>query len=349
MKVLYLGTDSGTSLHRVAAMRRMGCVVDLINPDEAFGKSRYVTAWIWRTGGLGLEAIVRRHVLSRLRHERYDICIVNHPEVIGRSLIEALRPNVGALLHFNCDNPFVTRDRRRWAMFLPTAPLYDLHSTPRISTAEEGERRGLAMYRHVQTADEVVHRPRPETELDRARFSSDVAFVGTWMPERGPFVVRLLEAGIRVRIFGANWHKAPEYARLRESVVIPRELGDDDYVRAIQYGRIVLGFVSLANHDLHTKRSHEVPAIGSLLCARRTSQHSELYREDEEAVFWDTMDECAEKCRALFANPERIAAIAAAGARRQAASDNWNEILMRKLIDATLDRAGRGQAMGYAA
>lgn len=339
MRALYLGDTTGTSRHRSEAMRRIGWDVDVIDPRACFGNSSLAEKWIWHAGSFGMAGLVRRYVLRNLKHDRYDVCIVNHGELIAPELVRELRPKVGAILYYNGDNPFVARDHHRWRLTRKSLALYDLCATPRISTAEEGTRRGLAMYRYIQTADEVIHRPRQYSEADRVRYGSDVSFIGTWFPERGPFVVQLLEAGVDVRIFGANWDKAPEYERVKHAVIIPNLLGDEDYARATQYARIALGFVSVANQDFHTHRSVEIPALGTLLCAQRTDQHRELYREGEEAVFWDDMDECAAQCRALLAEPDRLAAISAAGAARQAASPHWNETLMTTLIDRALANA----------
>ncbi len=41
-----------------------------------------------------------------------------------------------------------------------------------------------------------------------------------------------------------------------------------------------------------------------------------MYVDGEEAVFFDDADECADRCLELLKEPERIAAIAAAGRRR---------------------------------
>ncbi len=336
MKILFLGPASGTTRHRQAALERLGMTIEIINPVDAFASRSFANWWVWHAGGAGMEAIVRRFVLSRLQRERYDLCIVDPGDLVGAGLLRALRDRVGRLVHFSSDNPFVSRDGPRWRIMLKALAQYDLFVTPRITTSAEHARRGLRSLLYVHTADEVVHRPRPETDADRGTFGSEVAFVGTWMPERGPFMIRLLDAGIDIRIFGANWHKAAEYDRLKPYVVLPHMLGDEDYVRSIQYARIALGFVSSGNLDLHTKRSVEVPAIGTLLCARRTSQHLELYREDEQAVFWEDADECAAKCRALLDNPERIATIAAAGARHQRQSRHWNEPLMARIVDEAL-------------
>lgn len=333
---MYLGAKSGTSAHRQAALRRIGCEVQNIDPRDAFPRQSLANSWIWHAGGIGMEAIARRYVLSQLRFDRYDLCIVDCGELVGPTVLSALRKHARRIGHYNADNPFVPRDKRRWRLMLKALPGYDLFATPRVSTAEEVTRRGLKVLRFIQAADEVVHRRRAETPEDRSLFESDVAFIGTWMPERGPFLVKMLDAGINVRIFGAHWSKAPEYGRLQSQVVLDRMLGDEDYVRAIQYAKIALGFVSLQNHDLHTNRTVEVPAVGTLLCAQRTSQHLELFREGEEAVFWDDVSECTAHCRSLLDNPMRLAAVAAAGHRRQTESANWNESLMTAFVEAAM-------------
>ena len=111
------------------------------------------------------------------------------------------------------------------------------------------------------------------------------------------------------------------------------ELCESDSIR-----QICLGLLSKGNRDLHTRRSVEIPYIGSLLCAERTREHLTMYKEDEEAVFWDTPEECAQKCLALLADEEKRSRIAEAGHLRCMASDYLNEPVMRRILDALPDR-----------
>jgi len=159
------------------------------------------------------------------------------------------------------------------------------------------------------------------------------------MPERGPFAVYLLDAGVPLRIFGPNWRKAPEYERIRHAIAVDAFLGDDDYVKAIQYSKIALGLLSAGNEDVHTARSLEVPAIGALFCAQRTPEHAAMYAEGVEAVFWNDAAECARACFELLADPERLARIAQAGRARVAETGCFNEELMRTIVDETLEAA----------
>ncbi len=171
------------------------------------------------------------------------------------------------------------------------------------------------------------------SDADWQRFGSEVAFVGTWMPERGPFMKRLIERGVPLRIFGPRWEKAAEYPVLAPHLM-SQSLGDVDYVKAISGTKIALGLLSLGNEDLHTTRSMEIPAIGTLFCAPRTSDHEALYLDGTEAVFFDDADTCAEACTALLNDAGRRETIARAGFER-AKRNNWfNERLCADILTA---------------
>ena len=230
--------------------------------------------------------------------------------------------------------PTRARDGGRWRLFKKALPLYDLVVTPRESSRAAaiaaGARRALAV---TFTADEQIHRRIELTEDDKATYASEVAFVGTWMPERGPFMQRLLDRGVPLKVFGVRWEKAAEFGRLAP-VVRSRMLGDVDYVKAISGTKIALGLLSVGNEDLHTTRSLEIPSIGTLLCAQRTSDHEAFYRDGVEAVFFDNADQCADLCLSLLSNPEKIRTMSAAGHSRAIANGRFNEALCSEILAA---------------
>ncbi len=183
------------------------------------------------------------------------------------------------------------------------------------------------------SADEEQHQPYKGSSDALLNFSSEVVFVGTWMPERGPFMLRLIEQGVPLRIFGQRWKKAPEYNKLKEHIV-DGQLAPSDYVKSISASKIALALLSKGNQDLHTTRTFEIPAIGRLLCGERTSEHLAFFKEGEEAIFWSSADECASQCLELLKDPSRLERIAAAGYARVHANGNFNEPTMAKIIDA---------------
>jgi hypothetical protein len=164
------------------------------------------------------------------------------------------------------------------------------------------------------------------------RWASEVAFVGSWMPERGPFMLDLVERGVPLAIYGPRWNKAPEWQALR-----PFHRADyvdgEDYAHAVQGARVSLGLLSLGNRDEHTTRSMEIPALGGLLCAQRTAEHVRFYEEDAEAVFWADSAECAAACLRLLADEPHRADVARRGRRRAAANGFTSENLIARMID----------------
>jgi spore maturation protein CgeB len=334
LKILYVGPDRGTSRHRFRALARLGHdvrLVDPFGPIDALPRAR--TRGI-KTGYAGFERAIERHVVREAGPDRFDVVWVDNGETVGRSLARRLKEQATHLLNHNLDNPFTARDGWRWRLFRSALPVYDLFVTPRetsrTAALAQGARRALAV---MFTADEVVHRSVALSAGDRAAFGSDVAFVGTWMPERGPFMLRLLERGVPLRIFGPRWTKAPEYARLA-SIVTARDLDDTDYVKAVSGAKIALGLLSSGNEDLHTTRSLEIPAIGTAFCAPRTSDHARLYDDGREALFFDTPDGCADTCLAALADDAGRQALARAGHERAVRNGYFNERLCSDILAA---------------
>ena len=345
MKILYVGPDSGTSRQRKFALERLGHDLFLVDPFEALPLRRWTRPWSFKTGALGLEGLVRRYVLAKVGEARFDLVLVDGGELIGAALTRDLRQAAAAIVHFNLDNPFVDRDGARWRLVRRAMPFYDLFVSPRDSTNQAALRAGVKHTLRIdQAADEIGSRRLDFSAQDHVRYDADVVFVGVWMPERGPFMARLIERGVPLRIYGPRWEKSAEYSRI-EPYIAGGWVADEAYAKAIQGGKIAIGMLSKGNEDLHTTRTMEVPAMGVLLCAERTSDHMRLYRDGVEAVFWDDADECADQCLALLADPGRLKAIAEAGHRRVIENQAFNEPLMARVIEAALasaSTAGQG-------
>lgn len=288
--------------------------------------------WIWQTGVLCFEEFIRRQVLARIPTNAWALSLVDAGELVGPRLVQDLRSRCGVIANYNVDDPYGGRDGRRWRLHLKSVALYDLVVVRRqVNVAEayaRGARRVLRVYR---SADEEAHAPLPLLPADHLRWGSDVLFAGAWMPERGPFMAELIQHGVPLAIYGNGWQKAREWPSLRAAWRGPAIYGDD-YVKAIRGARVCLGLVSKGNRDLHTGRSMEIPFAGGVLCAERTSEHLDLYREDEEAVFWSDAAECAERCRPLLADSERRAAIAEKGRQRCVMNGHLNERVMERVL-----------------
>ena len=254
--------------------------------------------------------------------------------MVGPRLVETLRQRFGPVANYNADDPYGPRDRFSWLSYRRAVRSYDLVVVvrePNVAEAKSfGARRVERIYR---LADEVAHAPRRLTPAQRSEYGAEVGFVGTGFENRGAFVADLIGRGVPLSIRGNAWERQPEWPRVKPHWAGPNSRSDEEYALAVLGARISLGLVSAANRDLHTSRSLEIPYMGGVLCARRTSEHLGLYVEGEEAIFWDDATECAEVCSRFLADAARLEAIARQGMERARRNGHMNEPVLRRLLE----------------
>jgi len=255
-------------------------------------------------GSIGLAPLLRKRILERLAGQGgFDIVWVDSGGLVSRELVEDLKRYGQRILNYNVDDPYGPRDLNLWHQYRRAVRAYDLVVVVRKENVEEarslGARKVLRVYR---AADEVAHAPLSLSEEERAKWATEVLFVGTAFPERGRFFAELVSYGVPLSIYGGLWERLNEWKTLRPYWKGQNLLERYTYAAAIQSAKVCLGLLSKENRDLHTTRSLEIPSLGGVFCAERTEEHLALYDEDKEAVFWSSPGECAAKCRALLAD-----------------------------------------------
>jgi spore maturation protein CgeB len=334
LNILYLGPISGTCLDRANALRRMGHRVSHLDPRKLLPATVWIDRIMWRAGGHLFAPLVATAMSKLLGNKQFDLCHVDNGEWVSPSVVRVLRQHCLRVINYNIDDPTGPRDRMRFAAYRRAVPHYDLLAVVRQDNIPEiealGARHAMRVYR---SADEVEHAPQSLTNEDHARWDCDVLFLGTWMPERGPFLVELIKRGVPLTIRGGNWHKAPEWTALKAHHKGGPVYGAD-YAKAIQCARVNIGMLSKGNRDLHTTRSLEIPSLGGLFCAERTVEHLGMYQDGTEAIFWSTAEECAKQCMTLLQDEERRRAIAEKGRARYLRDGNHNERIMASMLSA---------------
>ena len=337
MRILYLGDlDEGcTSLHRCEALRRIGHEVTAISPRDCIKWNFFSSFFHHKSGFYFGSKRAARYVKGRLgvgAFPAFDLVWVDNGEIVSRDLLRWLHSHVSIIINYNCDDPTGRRDGNRWFTFRKALPEYDLAVVVRDESRLEYPLYGAKKIHQVwRSSDEVAHAPRPMDVALYEKWKSDVAFVGTWMPERGPFMLALIDAGVPISIWGSRWHRAKEWHRLKP-FWRGGALSGDSYAYAIQGAKVNLGLLSKGNRDLHTTRTAEIPALGGLLCAERTVEHVELYREGVEAVFWSSAEECIAKMNYLLAHDDERIAIAKAGHARHSKGLMHNEYIVSEVL-----------------
>ena len=333
LNILFIGANGGNAVKRARALRRLGHDVRLIDPYSLFPLRNFVGRLIYYGGAALLESYLKYKIAPLIRGSRFDLTFVDNGELLGCNLLSALRQVSPLIVNYNNDDPFHTRDKKKWRLYLKAVPHYDLLAVVRQVNIAEAYALGAKKVLQVFMAVDELDGPREITPQDRRRFPHEVLFIGTWMPERGPFLHELLKAGVPLAIYGNDWQKAPEWPALQAAWQGPAIYGDD-YLKAIQLAKVSLGLLSKGNRDLHTTRTFEIPYCGGLLCAERTSEHLQLYQEDVEAVYWSDVKECIDKCQKLLNDDKMRAEIAEKGRIRCLRNGIFNESNLDKILTA---------------
>ncbi|MDE2430181.1 MAG: glycosyltransferase family 1 protein [Burkholderiales bacterium] len=337
MNILYIAAMPGTSVDRGNAMRRIGHTVTQLDPRSFLPKTAWVDRITWKAGGQFFAPWLRNGIQNAIGKKTFDLTYIDNGEWASPMVLKYLKTISKLVINYNIDDPTGPRDGPRFKAYRQAVPYYDLLVVVRNENISEllalGAKRVI---RDFRSADEVVHAPRIITQEIKEKWQSEVLFLGTWMPERGPFLAELAAQGIPLTIIGDNWQKAKEWPILKKYFKQKSAHGDD-YAYAIQCAKVNIGLLSKGNRDLHTTRSLEIPSLGGLFCAERTSEHLAMYTEGTEALFWSTPSECAEKIKWALANNQARTDIANAGRIRYLQNDYQNEIVVKKILDAAIN------------
>ena len=339
LNILYLGPDSGTCLDRANALRRLGHNLIHLDLRSMLPKTVWVDRITWKLGGHLFSPWLMRLLPRFLGNQQFDMVYVDGGEWVTPNIIALFRKYTKKVINYNIDDPLGGRDGARSKAYKMSLPYYDLCVVMRDQNVKEAQGLGAKkVLRVYMTADEVSHAPRELTAADLHKWRSEVLFLGTWMPERGGFLLELIKSGVPLTIRGNNWQKAPEWQVL-QPYWKGGAISGDEYAKAIQCAKVCIGLLSKGNRDQHTTRSSEIPALGGLLCAERTQEHMQMYQEGIEALFWENATECAEKCFYALANETRRSIIARAGNIKVAKNKYYNEAVLAEIINDTLELA----------
>jgi spore maturation protein CgeB len=230
----------------------------------------------------------------------------------------ARRAGAGKVVLYNNDDPFgPDRHKRIWRAFRRAVPAADLVLAYRRQNVDELHAAGARAARLWRSAfDPALHRPLQLTDEERRRYGCDLVFVGHCEDDgRLELVDALVGSGLRLRLFGTGWDRfARGRAFAQETPVRP--LRGDEYAKALCAASTALVFLSGRNRDTYTRRCFEIPACGALMLAPRTRELQELFREDEEALFFDGADELVAQARRAVADAGLRARVAKAGLAR---------------------------------
>lgn len=299
---------------RAETLRKLNHAVswDWIDTDETFR----IANRFWKTAAFRLKAgplvkQINRKVLEQTAGKQYDLIWVDKGVYFWRATLVHLRKCAKRLVHFTPDTAFYANRSRH---FMASAKLYDLLVTTKSFEMENY--RGIVDSERVmlvtQAYDVDLHRP-PGNFTDRKPVA---VFIGLCEPDRERCVEALLGANVAVRVGGVGWRNFfRQHAGHSKLHFLGTEVFGEQYAFEYASASVGLGLLSKRFPELHTTRTFEIPACGTMLATERTADTIKFFNEDE-VLFYDNYQELAGLLADLLKQPDKIKEIANKGYRR---------------------------------
>ncbi len=233
-------------------------------------------------------------LVSQVRAWQPDVIFCWRPDTLHETDVHRLRRRCRApVVYYHNDNPLALRWHRQ---LLSTVRAYDFCFGYRPTDLDLYRRHGARRFALLMPYSlPWSHYPPSASQPE----SYAVTFVGHFEDDgRQHAVAALRSAGIDVRIWGRGW----------ESAAIPglsgpfERISSDRYRDVVWGSAVVLSFLSRRNHDVYTRRSFELPAMGACVLSQRTDELCTLFPEGSSASYFDSPRECAEAATSLLAD-----------------------------------------------
>jgi spore maturation protein CgeB len=216
-------------------------------------------------------------------------CLMIKPNTLNK--IKKIQNDL-SIIFFSEDDMYSRHNQSKY--FMKNIKYYDYFVTTKSFNLEELPKIGVKNLIYIDKSYHInTHKPIELSEKDLEIYSSDVGFVGSFEKERFEDILFLAQNGIKVKIWGNGWAKVK--GKHDNIEIKNKAIYGNEYVKAICATKINLCFLRKINRDLHTGRSIEIPACKGFMLAERTSEHTRLFDEDVEAVFFDSKVELLEK------------------------------------------------------
>lgn len=325
-----LGSTAG---YRADALRRLGQDVTIFSLNAYRPRQRLLATIRFRLPAGPLVSRVNHDVLAAAEQQKPDVVWFDNPVVFTPATIRAIRNLGAATVCYMQDNPFGPRNDGCWYQFKKAFRLFDLHCLVREADVARYRAWGLNYVKTMFSFEPAAQFPPPDSWSDADR-SREISYIGSPYEERAPFLTSLGEEHkLPVVISGSAWMwKEALSPEIFSRYFLGDALRDSAYREGIWQSKINLSFLTRLNEDDIAHKSVEIAACQGFLMAVRTPGHQEIFEEGREAVFFSSVEECADKCRFYLPRPELRESIARRGRERAVRSGYDNDTQLARVL-----------------
>lgn len=300
---MYVGAffEGSTVNHRYSDFSEIFCEIDLVNTNNYFPLFKRGLISVWRKLGFGPPfSKLYNHVFRKIDEFNPEIIFFDKSLYLPPRLLFYLKNKGIFLIHFSNDDQLNSNNQTKF--YIKSISLYDLHITTKSYNVAEllQLKAKKAIFVNNCTSRHFFY-PIKLSKADKKEFGADVGFIGTWEKERAQSLFFLAENGLTIRIWGSGWLRKSELNH-PNLIIEKKVLWGIDYLKAICSTKININFLRKENRDLQTTRSIEIPACAAFMIAEFSNEHTNLFEENTEAVFFKTNYELLEKVKYYLIN-----------------------------------------------
>jgi len=323
-----------------AALRRMGHDSELLD----FGRFSDALFFSREIAGSGerysvmierLSDFLSEAVLSRCYSSRPDLILALAQAPLAPWCVKEIR-KLGIYTAF-----WFVEDFRVMGYWRHTAHLYDHFFTiQRGEFFEELKRSGVANFAFLPpAADPDLHRPVKLKMDERDYYGSDVSFVGAGYYNRRHFFKGLVDMDLK--IWGSDWDNEPALADFiqREG----RRVSPEESAMIFNATKININLHSSTYHkgvnpfgDFVNPRTFEIASCGAFQLVDRRADLDTLFRENEEIVSFEGMEDLRDKIHYYLENSDERMKIDAQS-RLRILRDHTYDARMQQMLATLID------------
>lgn len=193
------------------------------------------------------------------------------------------------LVNYNPDNPFLFTGKGSGnSNVTESIGLFDLHFTYNKEIFDQLEKIKPGGVSYLPFGFELS-----ENDFQQCLSQEETVkacFVGNPDKKRAAFINELGNKGVEIDVYGNNWSsfiKAP-------GITIRPEVRGLDFWKTLRRYRVQLNLVRIHSEDSHNMRTFEVPGVGGIMLAKKTTEHTSFFEEQTEALFYSDEVSCFE-------------------------------------------------------
>jgi spore maturation protein CgeB len=333
-RILYVSTftSPGTTTFRFEAMRRIGQEVVPFEFRKYEPRSGPIRIFRSRFPFGPLVSKINRDLVSAVRVSRPDVVWFDKPTLFTGETMDAIHAAGALIVFYVQDGPFGPRNDRVWRQFYRVFRMADLHCLVREADVARYREWGLPFIKTMFSFDPAMQYPPRQgwSDADRDR---EVSYIGHPHEERPAFLRSLAVQYKRPLYINGNFWDRILGGENLPNLRIGGHLGPDQYREAIWRSKINLSFVTQANEDDIAHKAVETAACAAFLLTLRTTGHEALLEEDREAVFFSSVEECADKARFYLDRPDLREAIGRQARERAVRSGYDNDTQLARILN----------------